>query len=661
MKNRSLPRGSACDGARHQLKALKLPKLLKANHLGTSLMEMMIVMLVMSSMGAGMMSMITANTRSVASTAASTDFASLVTTLQGIFNQNQNCQVSLGGFNMNPAGAFPQNASPIKSGGATGTTVAQLGLLGTSLNITKLEFTGATALGAANQYLATLHLVAAKVVGGGGAVGQSSLTHDFQLILTIDPAQSNKIVGCSGQGSSFWTAQGGAGDIIYSGGNVAVGAVSGTIKDTLQVKGTISSSEMLKSFTVGGTSSTFCPVLIGSADLLGQRYGTADGVQVTPYQPWNRRQEFEIYRDETHESVPGGIYDHGFAGNGTFRLYVNGEPGNWGESRQRIFSYYYQEECWNGGTYCDPVADIEPSYFDNFIVVWLRGGATYQLRSLMPNTGNMLVDANPTCGTKTAPFETYAPRTTYATTFVKDKVTYPAGAMIGSSAAVGIPLQVQGPTPGILAYFSDTTSGRYVRINTEQGGGGASIGFANAGQYWDFGVNSSQVAFIAPAGSMALQLYTNGNGWLRGSLTQASDERLKQDILEIPNALAKVEQIPGVFFDWKDEKEREAQGHQIGVVAQTLQKQVPELVTEIENPNPQSSLKKILTVDYPRLSALIIQAVRELYALVKTFHLSDEVQINSLKAEVSEIKAQNDLLKKENAEIKARLDKLERK
>jgi hypothetical protein len=90
----------------------------------------------------------------------------------------------------------------------------------------------------------------------------------------------------------------------------------------------------------------------------------------------------------------------------------------------------------------------------------------------------------------------------------------------------------------------------------------------------------------------------------------SSDERLKENFAPLTGALDKVKAIGGYEFDWKDgiEDVVSKKGHDIGVKAQELQAQYPELVHERDN--------GYLAVDYIKLNAVLIEAVKELAAKV---------------------------------------------
>jgi hypothetical protein len=82
-----------------------------------------------------------------------------------------------------------------------------------------------------------------------------------------------------------------------------------------------------------------------------------------------------------------------------------------------------------------------------------------------------------------------------------------------------------------------------------------------------------------------------------GDLNSGSDERLKKNIETIRNALDIIENLRGVRFNWK-----ESGTLSLGVIAQELEKVIPELVSGDENK----------TVTYNGLIAVLIQAIKEL-------------------------------------------------
>jgi hypothetical protein len=83
-----------------------------------------------------------------------------------------------------------------------------------------------------------------------------------------------------------------------------------------------------------------------------------------------------------------------------------------------------------------------------------------------------------------------------------------------------------------------------------------------------------------------------------------SDQRLKDNITPIPDALSKVLSISGNTFDWNEKSEKE--GSDVGVVAQEILEVLPEAVTTRDN--------GYLAVRYEKLVPLLIEAIKELKA-----------------------------------------------
>jgi len=95
------------------------------------------------------------------------------------------------------------------------------------------------------------------------------------------------------------------------------------------------------------------------------------------------------------------------------------------------------------------------------------------------------------------------------------------------------------------------------------------------------------------------------NGSIRcTSLTQTSDIRFKKNVGTFNNALDRVAELRGVTFQWKDESK--TQGQQIGVIAQEVEKVIPEAVSTDD--------KGYKSVAYNQLVAVLIEAVKELKA-----------------------------------------------
>ena len=98
-------------------------------------------------------------------------------------------------------------------------------------------------------------------------------------------------------------------------------------------------------------------------------------------------------------------------------------------------------------------------------------------------------------------------------------------------------------------------------------------------------------------------LDSSGNFTANGNVGAYSDLALKEDIYQIENALEKVKKLRGVHFTRKENKSKE-----IGVVANEVEKVVPELVDEHED----KELGIVKTMKYANTVGLLIEAVKDL-------------------------------------------------
>ncbi len=133
----------------------------------------------------------------------------------------------------------------------------------------------------------------------------------------------------------------------------------------------------------------------------------------------------------------------------------------------------------------------------------------------------------------------------------------------------------------------------------------------------------------------------NGDLQYTGTLSQSSDIRLKTNLTPITGALNKIQSLNGYYFNWNKNAISELKYNnkrlQIGLIAQDIEKVLPELV--IDNANGYKS------VDYTKISAVLIEAIKEQQKQIeelkeKNNNLSKQVsEIDLLKAEMNELKA----------------------
>lgn len=146
-------------------------------------------------------------------------------------------------------------------------------------------------------------------------------------------------------------------------------------------------------------------------------------------------------------------------------------------------------------------------------------------------------------------------------------------------------------------------------------------GNASYGGVLGYSQNSSYYGILGHANQYAL--YGSGDIYVSGNITAYSDQRAKQNIRTFDNALATVEQLRGVKFQWKRDYVED-----VGMIAQEVQKIIPEVVKE----TPEGSLG----INYGVLVGVLIEAVKELSAMVKGYryeHRTVNEKYNNLEAD----------------------------
>jgi len=117
-------------------------------------------------------------------------------------------------------------------------------------------------------------------------------------------------------------------------------------------------------------------------------------------------------------------------------------------------------------------------------------------------------------------------------------------------------------------------------------------------------------------GGVAITLAAGGSITATGDITAYSDERVKENINTIENALDKVKALRGVTYNRTDKEDK---SEKIGVIAQEIQEVLPQVVHEQED--------GMLGVSYGNITAVLIEAIKE-----------QQIQIELLKAEIEVLK-----------------------
>ncbi|HEY8696804.1 MAG TPA: tail fiber domain-containing protein [Rhizomicrobium sp.] len=190
------------------------------------------------------------------------------------------------------------------------------------------------------------------------------------------------------------------------------------------------------------------------------------------------------------------------------------------------------------------------------------------------------------------------------------------------------------PTPFPFPWYAGQAPYAHVQIQGGTASGLASYSF----QPGDWGQNIQSVVGRANTVSYVVnwagsdRFYVAGQGWIYANGAYfGSDRKLKTDIKNIEGALAKVMQLQGVTFQWKQpapcprcSKDVDAKIEprtEMGLVAQDVEKVVPEVVRTVADGTK--------AVAYQNLVAVLIEAVK-----------TQQGQIDGQAREIKELRSQ---------------------
>lgn len=164
----------------------------------------------------------------------------------------------------------------------------------------------------------------------------------------------------------------------------------------------------------------------------------------------------------------------------------------------------------------------------------------------------------------------------------------------------GLTYRVTGPCNAIIATAKGDNAGLYYGVagysDPAHTRGGGVIGFAPNGTTYGVvgGTDTADATY---------SFFGNGNGYLGGTWTEASDCKLKTDLQRIDGALDKVASLTGYTFNRID-----LPGRHTGLIAQDVQAVLPEAVSEHDG---------TLGIAYGNLAGLLVEAIKELRAEIE--------------------------------------------
>ena len=146
--------------------------------------------------------------------------------------------------------------------------------------------------------------------------------------------------------------------------------------------------------------------------------------------------------------------------------------------------------------------------------------------------------------------------------------------------------------------------------------------FQQSGNDTRIGSDSNTQVLLVQNNATAVTIDTNKDAFFVGNISgsvirasgdiiafNSSDERLKDNVTYIHKPIEKINQIGGYEFDW-NEKQQVYHGHDVGVLAQELEKVLPEAVKDRD-----SGYKG---VQYDKIIPLLIEGIKE-----QTEHIKD--------------------------------------
>jgi hypothetical protein len=180
-----------------------------------------------------------------------------------------------------------------------------------------------------------------------------------------------------------------------------------------------------------------------------------------------------------------------------------------------------------------------------------------------------------------------------------------------SGADNGLSVRYGGGGYGRIRFYSDGSNHQTIHaFGTGWTGGG--VAYSNNSININGGSGVTFGAWNVPDGYVA----TGGSAWFRYDVTAYSDARVKTDIINIDNAVSKIQSINGVTFTRTDKEDGKRYA---GVIAQEVLNVLPEVVSQNED--------GMYSVSYGNMAGLFIEAIKE-----------QQAQIESQKTEIEELK-----------------------
>jgi hypothetical protein len=181
--------------------------------------------------------------------------------------------------------------------------------------------------------------------------------------------------------------------------------------------------------------------------------------------------------------------------------------------------------------------------------------------------------------------------------------TYTQGRILGNKGSYG----------GLYDEFSAVNGIMY-----DGNGNGGVYREANSRWYWYYNISNTCLGVSSSTTSSSYGLYVTGAIYATGDIVAYSDRRKKTNIVTIEDALAKVKDMRGVFYERVDEIESR---RHVGVIAQEMNEILPEAVTYAEDIDEYG-------VKYGNIVGVLIEAIKE-----------QQSQIDQLKEHINKLES----------------------
>jgi hypothetical protein len=231
----------------------------------------------------------------------------------------------------------------------------------------------------------------------------------------------------------------------------------------------------------------------------------------------------------------------------------------------------------------------------------------------------------------------YVPLGLYGSTiYLGASVTDSGSLAVNGATNLNAGLMVRGTADGTYA----------IDAQPPAAGGGAVLGYANNGTVYGILGYNNTYALYGAGQIYASSNITSGAGMYATGFYYTSDRRLKENIQTIENPIDKIMALRGVNFQWKETKQQD-----MGFIAQEVEQVLPEVMGS----RPDKTYGVIRTVKYANIVALAVESIKDLYNKWQ----GDHRDLASLKAEVEQLKSDNDSKNQQIQALEKRLEKLE--